>query len=116
MYHREGADPATQTCTFNPLYSFFVYIQCLYGGERGIIRTLPVCSPYGPRFARSKSTILSILSNPLVYFLGFEPLYLAIFNHNIALTNTGILSVWRRERDSNPRYTISIHTLSRRAL
>ena len=29
--------------------------------------------------------------------------------------STGYIFVWRRERDSNPRYAINVYTLSRRA-
>jgi hypothetical protein len=76
-----------------------------YGGERGRSRTSLCSAAPAPPCASGFS--------PPIDYRGFAPCFRTI--HNEGGRWPPSLWIWRRERDSNPRYAIHVYTLSRRA-
>ncbi len=67
-------------------------------------------SPFGPTCGRSAS--LSEAVEPcLSYIEGSNPRA----EYEKSPRKAGFFHIWRRERDSNPRYGVTVYTLSRRA-
>ena len=79
-------------------------VDCL--AERGITRAIPALAPSGPSCGRSNS-FQTNLSNRVLINPHYQP--------DIKRPQAGAFYVWRRERDSNPRYAINVYSLSRGA-
>ena len=71
----------------------------------------PCASPFGPcSFLARSNAFLTRLSNRRVLIIPPSP------EHTKKATlRAAFFGMWRRERDSNPRYAINVYTLSRRA-
>jgi hypothetical protein len=110
-HHRstiEGSHPAFEPSTTKGADG---PLRCGYGGERGIAGHFPVPGPAGS--LRSLKIAPGDFVEPLTDNRGFEPCFRTI--HNEGGRWPPSLWIWRRERDSNPRYAIHVYTLSRRA-
>ena len=76
----------------------------------GLIRAIPGAHPFGVALVRAQNGFLPFLSNE-----GFSSWPRSPPHKQKTPLMRGFLFMWRRARDSNPRYAINVYTLSRRA-